>query len=133
MRWLLLLAALVSLDPALTPGRVRFLSTSQVCSTQWGLDRRHVTTAMRKEVLRRYGVAWSDRGKYELDHLVPRELGGEDDIKNLWPQLWPEAKQKDRLENALHRQVCNGRLSLQQAQDEIRVDWRAAYRKWVQP
>lgn len=132
MAWLLVVLLVADLDPALTPGMVRYLSKSQVCETKWGLDQRHVTTAMRKHVLLAYGVAWSDRGQYEVDHLIPRELGGADDVRNLWPQPWPEARQKDRLENKLHVLVCAGQLSLQDAQDAIRTDWRAAYTKWVQ-
>jgi hypothetical protein len=132
----ILVAYLLALNLAWTPGMVRYLSPSQVCSTRWGLDRRHVTEKMKREVARRYGVAWETRAEYEFDHLVPRELGGADDVRNLWPQAlkgqW-NARMKDRLENRLHVLVCAGKLSLAEAQEAIRMDWRAAYVKWVQP
>lgn len=129
MGWFLALA--ITLNSVMTPGATRALSEREICATQWGKDRRHVTEAMKKEVARRYGVAWSDRVRYEFDHLIPRELGGADDVANLWPQEWAEARLKDRLENRLHVLVCRGELSLAEAQDEIRRDWRAAYQKRV--
>lgn len=54
---------------------------------------------------------------YEEDHLIPLELGGApSDPKNLWPERITQARAKDRLENALHTQVCAGTLTLDAAQ-----------------
>lgn len=117
---LLLLAALVAPDPALTPGVVRPLTRQQVCTTRWGVDRRHVTLTMRRQVLAAYGVPWTERHAYELDHLVPRELGGADTVANLWPQRWPDAHAKDHEENRLHQAVCAGAIALDAAQDRMR-------------
>src|SRR5689334_6829319 len=85
---LLLLMALSADRPnkTLTPGVVRPLSLKAVCATKWGLDRRHVTEAMRHQVFEAYGIPYSQHTRYELDHLIPRELGGADDVSNLWPQ-----------------------------------------------
>jgi hypothetical protein len=136
---LLLQVALASADRPnrdLTPGVTRPISRTAVCSTRWGLDRRHVTEAMRRQVFAAYGIPYSQHRSYELDHLVPRELGGADDVANLWPQKWTgpyNARQKDRLENALHRAVCAGELSLHDAQESIRRDWLSSYRLWVRP
>jgi hypothetical protein len=136
---LLVLLTLASADrPSreLTPGVTRPLSRTAVCSTRWGLDRRHVTEAMRRQVFAAYGIPYSQHRLYELDHNVPRELGGADDVANLWPQKLAgpyNAHQKDRLENALHRAVCAGQLSLHDAQESIRVDWISSYRLWVRP
>lgn len=117
-----------------TPGVTRDLSTRTVCRTAWGRDRRHVTTAMKRHVAEAYGVRWEDHAKYEFDHLIPRSLGGADDEANLWPQPWDGtwgARKKDRLEVALGREVCVGRMTLAFAQDAIRSDWVAAYRLYV--
>jgi hypothetical protein len=136
---LLLQVALASADrPSreLTPGVTRPISRTAVCSIRWGADRRHVTEAMRKQVFAAYGIPYSQHRFFELDHLVPRELGGADDVANLWPQTWTgryNARQKDRLENALHRAVCAGELSLHDAQESIRRDWLSSYRLWVRP
>src|SRR5947207_6870373 len=105
MTWLLLVALAVP-NPTLTPGFARPMAREAVCAVRWGLDRRHVTITMRRAVFAAYGVPWADRGLYEVDHLIPRELGGADDVRNLWPQRWPDARQKDRDENRLHRAVC---------------------------
>lgn len=106
--------------PALTPGVVRPLTSAEVCATKWGLDRRHVTLPMRKAVFAAYRVPYEKHRLYELDHLIPRELGGADDVANLWPQPWDDARKKDREENRLHRAVCAGTVSLAAAQDQMR-------------
>jgi hypothetical protein len=41
---------------------------------------------MKKQVAGWYHVSWSKRANYEFDHLVPRELGGADDVRNIWPR-----------------------------------------------
>jgi len=83
---------------------------------------------------------------YEEDHFISLELGGNPtDEKNLWPEPWgtpaspltsrgpfpPDvvgAKAKDAVENALHKEVCAGTLTLQEAQGIIRTDWFKYYR-----
>lgn len=118
-----------------TPGVINPAVTKEVaCTTKWGLDERHVTLKMKQDVSRLYGVAWKDHARFEYDHLIPRELGGADDVGNLWPQPRfgsPNAKQKDQLENKLHTLVCSGHLHLSEAQDMIRADWVGAYKHYV--
>jgi hypothetical protein len=129
----LTLAALLVLlpDPTVTPGALRDLSTATVCATKWGTDRRHVTVAMKRHVAEAYGVAWADRNCCEFDHLVPRSLGGADSEANLYPQPWPEARLKDRLEIRLSRLVCTGAIQLAEAQYAVRTNWLAAYERYV--
>jgi hypothetical protein len=62
----------------------------------------------------------------ELDHLVSLELGGSNDITNLWPELGSRPNPKDSVENALHRAVCDGRVSLRAAQRAIASNWMTA-------
>jgi hypothetical protein len=51
-----------------------------------------------------------------LDHLISLELGGAPRSKrNLWPELWAQAHKSDPRENAWHKKVCNGTLTLRQA------------------
>ena len=50
-------------------------------------------------------------GAYELDHLIPLELGGGNAATNLWPEAHHgvgSASVKDQLENHLHVLVCSG-------------------------
>lgn len=130
-------------DPNLTPGVAVKISVKKLCSTKWGKDTRHVTAAMKAEVFARYDLTGNDdpsckpdkSGRcFEIDHLISRELGGADDIDNLWPQPyfgepWNAAR-KDRVENRLHKEVCAGRISLKKAQQEITSDYRIPYRRY---
>jgi hypothetical protein len=77
---------------------------------------------MKHRLMRAYGVAGSIHD-YELDHLIPIGVGGCPDCEsNLWPEprnIFPGAREKDEVEDYLHRQVCSGALSLAEAQQEI--------------
>jgi hypothetical protein len=67
---------------------------------------------------------------YELDHIVPLELGGCPNCpRNLWMEPWayPGAHEKDKVENYLHHEVCEDRMSLAEAQKAIMTDWYAVY------
>ena len=70
----------------------------------------------------------------EIDHLIPRSLGGADDVKNLWPQPFGtrpwNAARKDRLEVKLSREVCSGKLSLPIARRMLVRDYRVSYRRY---
>jgi hypothetical protein len=133
---LLLLAVLQSAparpDLVLTPGKARPLTQAAICGTKWGTDRRFVSESMKRHVFRAYGIPWSDRALYEVDHLVPRSIAGADDILNLWPQPWaaPGARQKDRLEVVLGDMYCRGEISLRAAQRAF-LDWPTAYARYV--
>ena len=68
---------------------------------------------------------------YEEDHFISLELGGSPiDPRNLWPEPYrpkPGAKEKDVVENYLHRQVCSGTMTLEDAQKAIVADWYRIY------
>lgn len=142
MTYLLLLAQLAAAsavahvpptvpNPALTPGVVTAMTQAEICSTKWGADRRHVTPAMRRQVLANYGLLAADVKPAassghanlccEIDHLIPRELGGADDVGNLWTEPWADAHIKDIIENRLHKAVCAGTITLAAAQDMMRT------------
>jgi hypothetical protein len=92
------------------------------------------TNKLKVEQIQEYADADTNPRDYEEDHLIPLEIGGNPtDPKNLWPEAYdtsiPDggARYKDRVENYLHRQVCTGNLSLDQAQKEIASDWYRVY------
>jgi hypothetical protein len=62
----------------------------------------------------------------ELDHLVPLELGGSNDMKNFWVEAGRIPNPKDTVENRLHREVCAGKISLHTAQLDIAHNWTTA-------
>ena len=68
---------------------------------------------------------------YEEDHFISLELGGSpSDPRNLWPEPYgPKlgAGEKDVVEKYLHKQVCSGALTLEEAQKAITKDWYRIY------
>lgn len=114
-------------DPACTPGAVfADVTPAQVCTPGYSQSVRDVTTEERDQVYAEYGIQTHRAGQYEVDHLISLELGGSNDIANLWPEAavpTPGFHQKDRFENYLHEQMCNGTISLQDAQRQIAQNW----------
>ncbi len=82
---------------------------------------------MRQQVFAEYGIPYSEHTNYEVDHFIPLEIGGDNSIKNLWPEYGSIPNPKDKVENYLHTQICNGSMSLQEAQNQIVSDWYAIY------
>ena len=65
-------------------------------------------------------------GAYEVDHFIPLEIGGSNDLTNLWPEPatpTPGFHQKDQFENFEHGQVCDGAISVAEAQSRMASDW----------
>jgi hypothetical protein len=119
----------------LTPGYMRDVSVRELCTTSTSLVR-NVPDSLKKEIFSNYGMNGNDRSVckegYEIDHLVSLELGGANDARNLWPQSYcgeNSAHKKDKLENELHRQVCLGKIGLEEAQLCISKDWEMCYIK----
>ena len=93
-----------------------------------------VSVSLRQRVLQEYGIADARLEDYEIDYLIAPQLGGTEDIRNLWPEPYRDhvwnARVKDALEERLHEMVCGGQLDLQTAQHDIATDWIAAYKKY---
>ena len=93
-----------------------------------------ITESVKKQVYAEYGITSHQPGEYEVDHLISLELGGSNSVKNLWPESYKgewNAHVKDKLENKLHQEVCDGSLDLSTAQHEIATNWIAAYQKYL--
>jgi hypothetical protein len=123
-------------NPRLTPGEtVTGVTVSQVCTSGYSSSVRYVSHQQYVDVYAAYGVPYPQpSGTYELDHLIPLELGGDNADANLWPEPAspvPGFHQKDDLENRMHDLVCSGQLALAEAQREIASDWYSAYRRYV--
>lgn len=118
-------------DSACTPGAIFSNATKdQICQPGYSRSVRNVPLSEKDQAYAEYGIASHYSGQYEVDHLVSLELGGSNDIANLWPELaspTPGFHQKDQVENYLHDQVCSGAVSLQQAQIEIATNWLNVY------
>ncbi len=117
-------------DSACTPGAILNVSRDQICVPGYSTNVRDVPESEKNQVYAEYGVTQHSAGEYEVDHLVSLELGGSNDIANLWPEPAepkPGFHEKDKVENYLHDQVCSGAISLQEAQREIASNWLQVY------
>jgi hypothetical protein len=110
----------------LTPGAIFADATAeQVCVVGYSASVRDVSNSLRDQVFSEYGLDGVDRSQYEVDHLIALELGGSNELTNLWPQPRSgvdSATAKDTIENRLHDLVCNAQVSLTAAQSAI-VHW----------
>jgi hypothetical protein len=124
-------------DPACTPGatdpRVTQATIAEtICVTGYTARVRppvQETDRVKHGLMLAYGTEQPN----ELDHLIPLELGGSSDVRNLWPEPPPSPNPKDRVESALHDLVCAAvrqrgapYLPLRTAQRLIAADWTTA-------
>ncbi|KVV40947.1 hypothetical protein WT27_13570 [Burkholderia territorii] len=129
-------------DATLTPGAINPDVTqenisSTVCVKGWTRTVRPpmwYTNKLKKTQIREYGYDDTNPRDYEEDHLIPLSVGGNPtDPRNLWPQPrhseW-NADRKDDLEFALYKGVCNGEISLAEAQHAFATNWIEAYRRY---
>ena len=121
--------------PTMTPG-AKFDDATDVviCVKGYSASVRNVPKSVKDAVYAAYGMQPGIAPcPCEVDHLISLELGGSNDKENLWPQPYTgqwNARQKDKLENYLHKQVCVGKITLQEAQKEIAGNWMEAYVKY---
>jgi hypothetical protein len=118
-------------DADCTPGAIIASATKdQICQSGYAGSVRNVPASEKDQAYAEYGIASHTPGQYEVDHLISLELGGSNEIANLWPELaspTPGFHQKDAVENYLHDQMCSGAISLHDAQVEIATNWLAVY------
>lgn len=132
-------------DPACTPGAVNTAVTqanlqSTICSygyTTSGRPPESMTEPAKYESMDAYGSPGS-ASQYEYDHLVPLELGGSSDERNLWPEPNTGSPSqfdstdsygingKDGAEDRLKAAVCSGEIALVSAQAAIALNWTTA-------
>lgn len=120
-------------DARLTPGKTSDITTAQLCDKSFHTETvRNVTAAMKRKVYQSYNLIPNKAPcPCEVDHLIPLELGGANDLTNLWPQPRTTDKfnawVKDVLENKTHKLVCTGKMTLQDAQHAMSSDWVELY------
>jgi hypothetical protein len=122
-------------DGACTPGAIiASATTGQICTSGYAKSVRNVSTAEKNTVYTEYGITSHRAGEYEVDHLISLELGGSNDIANLWPEPAdprPGFHEKDRVENELHARLCAGTITLADAQRQIAVNWLDLWNRGV--
>ncbi len=106
------------------------VTKAEICVSGYSSGVRDVPTSVKDQVYAEYGITHHTSGEYEVDHFVSLELGGSNDISNLWPEAAspkPGFHEKDKVENYLHDQVCSGAMTLQTAQIAIATNWLDVY------
>jgi hypothetical protein len=108
-------------DPLVTQANV--LST--ICRTGYAATVQlsaSSTASLKRQLMVAYHLT-GPADDYELDHLVPLEVGGAPSAAtNLWPQLNSHpasnvANVKDPVEDYVHHAVCTGAMTLTQGQE----------------
>lgn len=133
-------------DRSCTPGaRNRQVTQTTIdqtiCEAGWTQTIRppvSITEPEKRAALAAYGDYAGQRlSTYELDHLLPLELGGAPNRPaNLWVEPnYPRAhgyhlNPKDQVEAALRRRVCAGEMSLRRAQSLILTNWISAHHRY---
>jgi hypothetical protein len=120
-------------DTSCTPGdTLPNVTKADICKSGYASSVRNVPESEKNQVYAEYGIASHTTGQYEVDHLISLELGGSNEISNLFPEAAspvPGFHEKDKVENYLHGQVCSGAISLQAAQLLIATNWIDAYQQ----
>jgi len=126
-------------DPGRTPGAANPDITQSniretICNHDWSTQSIRPPALYTSKLKRQQMSEWKVAGSptdYEEDHLISLELGGSPtDPRNLWPEAYnpkPGAREKDVVENYLHKQVCAGTMTLSEAQQAIATDWYRVY------
>jgi hypothetical protein len=119
-------------DSACSPGAIFPDATKEIiCVSGYTKKVRNVTTTTKKNIYTAYGIVYPQpTGSYEADHIIPLELGGSNEVANLFPEAGsptPGFHEKDIVENYLHQEVCAGRIELVTAQKQIASDWLSVY------
>jgi hypothetical protein len=103
------------LNPEVTQANIG----STICVRGWTKTVRpstSYTNELKRKQLLESGLTGS-LADFQEDHLISLELGGDpSDPRNLWPEPIKRATEVDRIENELNRKVCEGSLTLAEAQ-----------------
>ncbi len=111
-------------NPTLTPGALCTESDPDFVKYRYPAHvaycQRNVTHEKKLQVAKAYGVPESEWTKYEFDHLIPLNSGGNSSAANLWPQPIAEAHDKDMVELQAFNGLSAGTLTQMQA---IQLEW----------
>ena len=107
---------------------------SVICVTGYSSTVRDVSQKLREEIFARDNVTYAlelPTGSTELDHRINLAIGGNNEASNLMVQFeaYPGYHEKDKLENYLLKNVCNGNIDINYAQERIYNDWYGYYKE----
>lgn len=119
-------------DKSCTPGAVNTSVTqaniaTTICTPGYTKTIRppvSYTAPLKIQSIAQYGYSDTNAEDYEYDHEVALEDGGNPtDTHNLWPEPLADAHIKDTVENAIHRDICSGKITLAEGQSILENDW----------
>lgn len=128
-------------NPSLTPGQWLTTDLRTICATPKNIRSMFITgaanpnipAALAVEVFNLYKIPPQRYRLYGLDYLVPLQLGGAVDARNIWPIRKTSDglgfHEKEVLNIHIHVVVCHGEMPLAQAQKAMAADWVSV---WVQ-
>lgn len=89
--------------------------------------KRNVSRETKSDIYRAYGVPTRCQKEYTIDHFIPLSIGGNNSVKNLWPEHKSIKALRQHLEENLYKQISQGRITQEEA---VRVITEA---KWNPP
>ena len=117
-----------AINPNVTQDNIK----QTICVPGWSAKARPPVSYTNRVKIKKVGVL-DNLKNYELDHLINLSCGGHPtDLNNLWVQPWNGrygAKAKDKLEQQLHKEVCNGKITLKECQSIFSGNWQKEYDK----
>jgi hypothetical protein len=118
-----------AVNPAVTQADIN----STICVSGWTATVRppeSYTEPIKLRLMAAAGIPATDASLLELDHRIPLEAGGDPrSLSQFWLQPWAGshgATAKDTLENDVHRDICDGRMTLAQGQAFFQGDFWTA-------
>jgi len=118
--------AATSVNATTTPGATDAGATKDVICGSGFAPTTSISSSTKRAVFAKYHIKKNRRSSYVIDRLVPLELGGTNDISNLWPQPRGQASSKDLQEDAAHSMVCAGQVDLAEAQSAFKSNWKGS-------
>lgn len=117
-------------NPDVSQGNIQ----DNICNPNWrtGSIRppSNYTSHLKIQQIREYGYKDTNPTHYEEDHLISLTDGGNPtDPKNLWPESYPMAKEKDRYELFVHKQICTKQITLREGQRRLSQAWYKYYQE----
>jgi len=123
-------------DKECTPGEVfHNVGIEQICVKGYSATVRNVPKSVKNKVYEMYNILPKTRKGFVIDHLISLQIGGTNEIPNLFPQRTTgeiNSRTKDKIENYLKREVCKGQMTLEEAQRLIVDDWLSVWEDYLE-
>lgn len=81
---------------------------------------RNVSSGLKNQIYRDYGVPSDCKSEYTIDHFYPLSLGGDNSRENLWPEPKAVKAIRNNLEMKLYKELSKGEITQKAALAQIR-------------